>query len=83
MYPIPRDVFSQRLRKWHHTTPRRKVETRDAQGRKIIEYWSLGVCRLRVVYHRDGAELLADRGIPTAQRRGHAQPIAFGYWDEP
>lgn len=82
MYPIPPDVFRQRLAKWQLMEDRRIALGRDQKGNRTKEYWSLGVCRLMVVYHRDGAELLADRGIAGTARESKHGPIAFNHFGE-
>lgn len=83
MVPIPPHVFRQRLRRWHTQPDRRHVVTRDERGRQVEEWWSVGVCRLKRVRHRDGWELLADRGVPGTRINHPHGKIAFTYWDEP
>lgn len=82
MFPIPPDVFGQRLRKWRTMPDRKTVITRDERGRPVQEWWATGVCRLRIVRYPDGAELWADRGVPGYPPRNPFEPgkIAFKYF---
>ena len=82
MYPIPANVFQQRLRRWHSQPDRKTVETQDERGRTVKEWWSTGVCRLRTVRHRDGIELLADRGLRGATPAHTYGKISFTTWDD-
>ena len=82
MYPIPVHEFRRRLRKWQAAQDLRVVRSRDETGRPTKEYWSQGVCRLRVVYYPDGAELQGDRGVRCWLQRDTHGPIAFGYHGE-
>lgn len=52
-------------------------------GRPVTEHWSTGVCRLRMVRHKDGMELLGDRGVPGYPPRGDkGGKIAFQYFGD-
>lgn len=83
MYPIPLREYQSRLRKWKAAPDRKVVETME-KGRPVVEHWSMGVCRLRLIRYRDGMELYGDRGVPGYPPRDPFAPgkIAFKNFGE-
>lgn len=80
MHQIPLDEFIRRRVKWQTQPDRKTVITRDERGRRVEEWWSLGVCRLRTVRVGNEIELWADRG-GRIQRHDYGK-ISFKTWDE-
>ena len=74
MYQIPRNEYNARLRRWH-SAPDRHVRETLLAGKLITEHWSTGVCRLRMVRHKEDMELYGDRGVPGYPPR---DPFAIG-----
>lgn len=80
MHPIPLDEFIRRRLKWQQQDDRRHVITRDERGRRMEEWWSLGVCRLRTVRFGNELELYADRAPRGTKRPADFGKISFKTW---
>lgn len=79
MHQIPPDVFRDRIRKWKAQPDRKTVVTVE-DGRPVREWWSVGVCRLRMVRYPDGYMLYADKGVPGYPPKRDTVKISFTTW---
>lgn len=79
MYPIPPNVYRQRLAAIRRH-PDYRVERYRERGAGIVEHWADGCCQLRAIVYRDGWEPYGRKGVPGTKRPEDFGKISFTTW---